>query len=271
MKFINQTKMLCAACVCMLMAILVISCESDSAERAECYDGFRKCMDVGSVGRYQICENHKWSDPKPCPGMLSCQDDESCQPYNPDIDPQPTEYETCNEDDQTSCHKGILRICYYGIWAYTPCESGMCQNDIVCAEKCEEGAVKCMELGDSLYGILAKCRNGVWVEEDSCGHSSCKSDTECGECTNTSAALYRTWVDYCHRGTMFHVECNDDDVVGGSKLCTGECDGSQPDFCWEYLKKDGVYLGESYKCIKGEWVKKACGGSCNADNTDCAQ
>ena len=181
MKIINQKKTLCCACFCMLMAIPAISCESDSAERPECYDGFRKCTDIGAVGRYQICENHKWSDPKPCPGMLACQDDESCKPYNPDIDPVPVQYETCSTDEETSCSKAILRFCYYGVWAYTPCDSGLCLDDKKCAEKCEEGSIKCMELPGTTYGMIVKCTKGVWVEEDSCYPHSCKSELECDE------------------------------------------------------------------------------------------
>ena len=264
---------LCLACAFLLLATGITSCESDSEGRLdECTDGYRECLDVNNIGRYRICENHKWSDYSACPGLLSCKDAQSCMPYTAVIDTREPVYQRCDADEETTCISGNLKVCMYGLWVFTPCESGVCLDAHKCAEKCEDGRVKCQEPPGSAYGMMTTCTGGVWVETDACDSTSCKSDTECGSCTNMVAGYTLGYpAVYCQRGIDKELSCPAGNVEGKFWLCAGKCDGSQADFCWERGKIDNTYYGDAYKCINGEWVKQDCNGPCNADSTDCAQ
>ena len=269
MKNYYITKLLTMTGIWMAMQCLSCDSDTDNLTHYECIDGFRQCADIDNVGHFRICESHRWSDYQVCPGQLACKDDVSCMPYYSLEHPQPAD--ECDPGVPDECNEGLLKYCYEGRWAYLQCFSGVCQDAHSCAKRCEDGEFRCFEPPNSTVGMIVKCAEGVWVEDEVCGGASCKSDTECGQCTNTAAALYSTWVDYCQRGTDVEVQCTHGEIDGKFSLCTGSCNDSSEGFCREYLKLDNDYIGESYQCIDGEWVRTECNGPCNADSTGCAE
>ncbi len=256
----------------MLMAMQCLSCDSDSEDtiKPECIDGFRQCTDIDYVGHYRICENHHWSEYQVCPGNLMCDDDVSCQAYSPN-NPQPAV--ECLAHAPSECDNGVLKYCEDNRWAYAPCVSGACRDEHSCAETCDDGEIRCFEPPDSPIGMLAKCQDTYWIEDEVCPSVSCsESRTSCGECMNgTYSTSTYGYVEYCHRGKLILMDCTSGFEYDPPLLCVGPCEHSGSSICWENKKRDDIYFGESYHCIEGEWVHTECSGPCNAEGTDCAE
>ncbi len=213
-----------------------------------CNAGDRQCVEGGGASYMQTCADGGWKKAENCVNA-SCNGNQCGQCVN----------------GKSRCINGHMENCNNASWEYaSACSYGCNDKNTACLPSppsCSKSQ-HCLSNGNDGIGRVNVCRDGSWVENESCVNKSCNKDgTACGVCKNdmyngicsagaTKICNNGAWMSYtcpygCNdKGTgclMSPRKCNK-----GATLCTNADNG----------------LGQYQSCVDGQWSSTK--SSCNA-------
>ena len=230
-----------------------VSCNLWQAECGACKNGETRCND----GLLRTCVHGEWGTPMECPGYVSCQSEELCgECSNGDF--------RCTEK---TGDKAEVETCQKGKWgSASACATSSCDATNKLCAVCENGGEsKCVN------GLAYRCKNNLWTVDLAC-NSSCKSNTECGECYDGTTKCEvdeegHSWEKSCTKGVWgAPVDCGDFACNSDGTACTECSEGKK-----RCVKENGVPAYEQV-CVLGKWGEPVyCDvNACDKEKMNCA-
>ena len=236
------------------------------------------CVNDGTNGILQKCQNNSWTI------YDACENNYSCNAEGTGCGECINSTKKCTNENQTEL--GYTYTCTKGSWGTgTKCSSNYsCNADGTACGSCKNNTNSCTNY--SSIGRTRKCANGAWSTPTSCESVSCNTvDKTCGECKNDSKRCINLedatgYLQTCKSGTWkptyspvegidpsscFNVSCN------SAGTACGKCKNSDQPTC-KNDENDG-FIGKITRCTDGISTTESCPNnySCDMTGTECGE
>ncbi len=226
----------------------------DGATCNDCVSSETQCANRDGIGYLKRCQlDETWSAESACPDDVSC-------------DAQGIGCGFCKNGSHVCDGETVSKKCENGTWIQDDCGVNSC--DVTTGEcgNCTNGDLKCEDDDVSKVGVIKKCTNGVWGEQNRCENGgnqfSCNAaGTDCGDCLNADTKCEE------EAGAGKEFVCSGG-VWEDSKICKDavndlplSCDGKTCGDCLNASTKcenDENGVGSSYVCSAGVWNGGVC-------------